>query len=652
MCLVEIVGSPKPQASCAFPVSQGMKVYTDTPLVKKARERVMEFLLLNHPLDCPICDQGGECDRQDESMGFGLDRSRGHGLGGHHVEPKRGVEDRDWNPRVKAIITRCIHCTRCIRFSSEIAGVSDRGTSGRGVATEVGTYVEKNRRTELSGNLIDLCPVGALTSKSYGFKARPWELKSVDTVNPRDGIGTSIRLQSRDQRLLRILPLEDDTLNGAWIDDKSRYSLDGAQTDQLGRRRIRGGEEPVDAGYASQRFQDSRVKALEKREEVLLMYHSGLPLEVQGNLGDWVVSRRKLGRNVHPYARGSQEHTGQGSDQREHANGRQGRMDSMETLAGRDALGRSDLILRCGVNRRTELPLVNARVRESYLRDQVQVLSMGSRRDLTFPVVHLGTTEGSLQSRLTGQHPVSFIRSQAKRPRILVGSEAKDDRLGGFTRRASQLKDYGSVETGWKVMNRVFSSSSGMSSHVLGVTDLSSYSSQLKSRGHRPFHLITVGLDQQDLVENGVQRPSPLASYCYLGHHMDPRVSLSSLAIPRPSWYEWQGHRMGRTGAVKALVSASPSLTGSEFDDKDPFALGRGANLPRIESSPWRTHSVMETSCLPTLKTKGMSRLSSAQATSWTPRVYDYHLDGHPVSRRSSRMHACSVFIGSDSNLG
>ena len=185
MCLVEVEKSPKPQASCALPVMNNMKIFTDTPLVKKAREAVLEFLLINHPLDCPICDQGGECDLQDQAMIYGSDSSR-------FYEYKRGVENKNIGPLVKMIMTRCIHCTRCVRFMSEVAGLGDFGTTGRGNSTEIGTYIEKNLNSELSGNIVDLCPVGALTSKPYAFKARPWELTSFDTIDISDGLGCNI----------------------------------------------------------------------------------------------------------------------------------------------------------------------------------------------------------------------------------------------------------------------------------------------------------------------------------------------------------------------------------------------------------------------------------------------------------------------------
>ena len=226
MCLVEIEKSPKPVASCTLPVMEGMKVFTRTPLVKKAQESVLEFLLLNHPLDCPICDQGGECDLQDQAMLFGSDSGR-------FYEYKRGVEDKNCGPLVKTIMTRCIHCTRCVRFATEIAGISDLGTTGRGRKTEIGTYVQKLIRSELSGNIIDLCPVGALTSKPYAFTARTWELKSTESIDITDGLGSNIIINTKGNEVLRILPRFNESLNEEWITDKARFSYDGLKKQRL-----------------------------------------------------------------------------------------------------------------------------------------------------------------------------------------------------------------------------------------------------------------------------------------------------------------------------------------------------------------------------------------------------------------------------------
>ena len=226
MCLVEVKNSVKPVASCAMNVSQGMEIWTNTLLVKKAREGVMEFLLANHPLDCPICDQGGECDLQDQAMLFGNDRGR-------FYESKRSVSNKDCGPFIKTVMTRCIHCTRCVRFSTELGGLQELGTTGRGNSTEIGNYVSKALKSEVSGNLIDLCPVGALTSKPYAFKARSWELKATETIDTLDSMGSNIVLHSSGKRVLRVLPTLHEGVNESWIDDRTRFNYDGFLVQRL-----------------------------------------------------------------------------------------------------------------------------------------------------------------------------------------------------------------------------------------------------------------------------------------------------------------------------------------------------------------------------------------------------------------------------------
>src|SRR5690606_5439209 len=237
MCLVEVKGGPpKPAASCAMgvrdlrpgPNGEPPEIFTNTPMVKKAREGVMEFLLINHPLDCPVCDQGGECDLQDQAMAYGMDRSRYH-------ENKRAVEDKHIGPLVKTIMTRCIHCTRCVRFVAEVGGVEDLGATGRGEDMEITTYLEQAMTSELSGNVIDLCPVGALTSKPYAFTARSWELRKTESVDVMDAVGASIRIDTRGREVMRVLPRLNEDVNEEWLSDKSRFSYDGLRTRRLDR---------------------------------------------------------------------------------------------------------------------------------------------------------------------------------------------------------------------------------------------------------------------------------------------------------------------------------------------------------------------------------------------------------------------------------
>jgi len=236
MCLVEVKpGPPKPQASCALPATEGQEIRTDSEMVKTAREGVMEFLLINHPLDCPICDQGGECDLQDQAMAYGVDSSRFH-------ENKRAVEDKYIGPLVKTIMTRCIHCTRCVRFTTEVAGISELGATGRGEDMEITTYLEQAMTSELQGNVIDLCPVGALTSKPYAFQARPWELSKTQSIDVMDAVGSAIRVDARGREVMRIMPRVNEAVNEEWISDKTRFVWDGLRTQRLDRPYVRKGK--------------------------------------------------------------------------------------------------------------------------------------------------------------------------------------------------------------------------------------------------------------------------------------------------------------------------------------------------------------------------------------------------------------------------
>ncbi|MEK9926229.1 MAG: NADH-quinone oxidoreductase subunit NuoG, partial [Alphaproteobacteria bacterium] len=235
MCLVDMERAPKPIASCAMPAGEGMVIRTDTDRVKKARQGVMEFLLINHPLDCPICDQGGECDLQDQDMGYGLDGSR-------YAENKRAVEDKNMGPLISTTMTRCIHCTRCVRFATEVAGVPDLGAIGRGEAVEITTYLKKTLASELSANVIDLCPVGALTSKPYAFTARPWELSKTESIDVMDALGSNIRIDARGSQVMRVLPRLNEDINEEWISDKTRYAIDGLRRQRLDQPDMRGSD--------------------------------------------------------------------------------------------------------------------------------------------------------------------------------------------------------------------------------------------------------------------------------------------------------------------------------------------------------------------------------------------------------------------------
>merc|ERR1719424_781976 len=360
MCLVEIEKSPKPVASCAFPTMPNMKIFTNSPMVKKAREGVMEFLLMNHPLDCPICDQGGECDLQDQSMVFGSDRSR-------YYEDKRGTMDKNLGPLVKTVMTRCIHCTRCVRFSQEVAGVPMLGAVGRGNAMEIGTYVEAALSSEMSGNVVDLCPVGVLTNKPYAFTARSWELRSTPSVDVLDGCGAHIKVDSRVGEVIRILPRLNEAINEEWISDKTRYAVDGLKRQRLDAPmlRINGQLAPVSWADALTAAAD----ALGGVPAAQVGAFAGPLVEVEA-----LVCLKELLNSIGSTSTTSTAAGGQSADLR-------ASYLLNSTLAGIEA---ADALLMVGTNPRVEAPLLNSRLRRMVMHADLPVGVVGPAAELTY----------------------------------------------------------------------------------------------------------------------------------------------------------------------------------------------------------------------------------------------------------------------------
>lgn len=400
MCLVEIEKSPKPVASCALPVSEGMKVFTKTPLVKKAQEGVLEFLLLNHPLDCPICDQGGECDLQDQAMLFGSDSSR-------FYEYKRGVEDKDCGPLIKTIMTRCIHCTRCVRFSTEIAGVPDLGTLGRGTNTQIGTYIEKVLTSELSGNIIDLCPVGALTSKPYAFKARSWELKAVESIDLSDSCGSNIIINSKGTEIMRVLPSLNENINEEWISDKTRFSYDGLSVQRLG--------VPLFKDPLSKNFEEF---SWERAFKLLLsvIYKDIYNLDNKFNVIfgkdadlETVLTLKYMFNRLNCFSLYS------------HNNFCTNSSDVFYKLNSQmKDLNNYDLCVLVNCNTRFETSMLNLHLRKAVNQGLLNVAFFGPSIDLTFDTNHLGLNTEAFFDFIKGKHPFSKNLKKAKNPLFLL----------------------------------------------------------------------------------------------------------------------------------------------------------------------------------------------------------------------------------------
>ena len=429
----EVTKVPKPVASCAFPVMPNMEIKTTTPLVKKAREGVMEFLLINHPLDCPICDQGGECDLQDQAWNFGSDRSR-------FVEGKRSVEDKNLGPLVKTVMTRCIHCTRCVRFAKEVAGVEDLGVTGRGNASEVGTYVNKLMASELSGNVIDLCPVGALTSKPYAFTARPWELKGIESVDVLDALGSNIRVDVRGTEVMRILPRLHEDVNEEWIGDKARFSYDGLKRQRLAAPMRKG----ADGRLAECTWEEALAAVAER-------LRGTAPAEVRAVAGklacaESLCALKDLCARLGVGALALDGLPAPDADLRSSYL-------FNTSLAG---VEEADYILLVGSNPRVEAPVLNARIRRAVIAGGVPVAALGPRAELTYPLAeHLGDTAATLHELAAGKGPFFAKFAAAKRPLLLAGHELlrRPDRDELLRALHALADNAGVVKDGWNGFN-------------------------------------------------------------------------------------------------------------------------------------------------------------------------------------------------------
>ncbi|MDP7099809.1 MAG: NADH-quinone oxidoreductase subunit NuoG, partial [Rhodospirillales bacterium] len=449
MCLVEMERAPKLIASCAMPVDDGMIITTDSETIRQARKGVMEFLLINHPLDCPICDQGGECDLQDQSIGFGYDRSR-------YSEEKRTVKNKNFGPLVSTVMTRCIHCTRCIRFATEIVGVPELGATGRGEHTEVGTYVEKTLSSELSGNIIDLCPVGALTSKPYAFNARPWELKKTESIDVMDALGANIWIDTRGAEVLRIVPRNNDDVNEEWISDKSRFACDGLRRQRLDQPYIR---------------QDGKLQAASWDEAFAVVAAkvkatSGSKIAaIAGDQADCesMYALKKLLESLgsaNMDCRQDSAAVGDGS--------RAGYLFN-STIAG---IEEADAILIVGSNPRLESPVLNARIRKRFLKGNVSIGVIGEETDLTYRYDYLGAGPDSLLDVSDGSHKFAKVLNEAEIPMIIVGSSVltREDGAAVLSTARKIAESTGMISDGWNGFNVLHTAASRVGGLDLGFT--------------------------------------------------------------------------------------------------------------------------------------------------------------------------------------
>jgi NADH-quinone oxidoreductase subunit G len=524
MCLVEVEKAPKPIASCAYPVAEGMVVKTDTTMVRNARRGVMEFLLINHPLDCPICDQGGECDLQDQSMSYGMDHSR-------YAENKRAVANKNLGPLVKTVMTRCIHCTRCIRFSQEIAGVPELGATSRGESMEVGTYIEHALTSELSGNLIDICPVGALTSKPYAFISRPWELKKTDSVDVLDAVGTNIRVDSRGSEVLRILPRLNEDVNEEWMADKSRFALDGLKRRRLDHPWVKRDGKLVRCDWAeafdaiADRLRDlpgERIGAVAGNlcdaESMLLLK------ELFAALGSQNLDCRQDGAAL--------------------PGGRRDFYSFNTSIAG---IEEADALLIVGSNPRREAPILNARIRKRCLTGGLKIAAIGAQAELTYHVDWLGDSPSILLALLDGSHGFAEVLANARRPMLVLGQAALTRPDGAAILAACwQLATRGMLTETWHGFNVLHTAAARVGALDLGFLP--------GPDGRKLADMLAGGVDLLWLLgadEFDTAAIGPSTFVVYQGHHGDRGAARADVILPGAAYTEKPGTYVNTEGRMQ-----------------------------------------------------------------------------------------------------
>lgn len=551
MCLVEVERSPKPVASCAMPLMPGMNIKTNTPKVHKAREGVVEFLLANHPLDCPICDQGGECDLQDQSMAYGSDRSR-------FAEIKRTVEDKDIGPLVKTIMTRCIHCTRCVRFAEEVAGVPDLGITGRGNAVEIGTYVEKPFDSEMSGNIIDLCPVGALTSKSYAFVARPWELFRTDTIDCFDALGSSIRIDQRSNEILRILPRLNEDINEEWLGDKSRFSADGFKKQRLDVPLLR-----KDGAFIESDWQESLHAAVDILKSVD-------PSQIRGIVGKFSDAESMLCFKEFLNSIGCESVESRFDNPFIKTDFRsQYLMGS--TIAGVED---ADMLLIVGSNPRMEAPVLNSRIRKSVVHNDLKVGYLGPQFQSTFDIEHLGDSLEALEEFVKGKVSGQFWKdfSQAKRPMILVGQSLFQSKTGSdfIYSTIDHLKSKLPLDTeDWNGINFLQVSASAGAAFDLGIVPGAN-----ASEGAGKVYILLSADDNVEIPHG--------AKVIYIGSHGDKGAERADVILPASTFAEKSGHYVNTEGRVQftSIAVTSPGDAREDWTILRALSEVYGKSLP------------------------------------------------------------------------
>ena len=536
MCLVEMERAPKPIASCAMQVSEGMVIKTNTPKIKKAREGVMEFLLANHPLDCPICDQGGECDLQDQAFKYGKGGSR-------YSDDKRSVKDKNLGPLVKTQMTRCIHCTRCIRFATEVAGVQEIGAINRGENMEITSYLENTLTSELSGNIIDLCPVGALTSKPYMFKARSWELEKTESIDVMDALGSNIRIDSRGLEVMRILPKLNENINEEWISDKARFACDGLKVQRLDTPYIRKNGKLVEASWNQAiEYIVENVNAV-KGDEIAAISGSTTSVESMfllkkmfSNLGSDKVDTNQFGYKLDTSSRSNYLFN-----------------------TGIANVANADVCLLIGANVRKAAPVLNARIGQMVRSGDMHVSRVGEVSDQTYAIENLGSDVSLLENLLSGKGEFAKRLKNAKRPIIIIGDSAlsRPDGHAILSLAHAVAEKYNIVRDDWNGFNILHNHASMVGGldvgFIYGESGDGTAEILKQSRDKKVKVLYLLGSDDFDI--NLIDQDCFVV---YQGHHGDKAAGRADVILPEAAYTEQDAifvNMEGRPQYARAAIS-------------------------------------------------------------------------------------------------
>ena len=529
MCLVEMEKSPKPIASCAMPAADGMIIKTNTPKIEKSRKGVMEFLLANHPLDCPVCDQGGECDLQDQSMFYGIDKSR-------FKENKRAVPEKSMGPLIKTQMTRCIHCTRCVRFATEIAGVPELGAIGRGEDMQITTYLEQSIQSELSGNVIDLCPVGALTSKPYVFEARPWELKKTETIDVMDAVGSNIRVDTYDWEVKRVLPIINEDINEEWISDKTRYACDGLLNQRL------------DTPYIKYNNKFEKANWNEVNKIIKSKIENTDKDKICGFIGDLTnMETSFIFKEFFERTIDTNKYESRAVNNFIDTSVRENYLFN-STING---IEESDLILLIGVNPRFEATMVNARIRKAHLNKNPKIISSNDVGDLTYPYQSLDGKTQSIKDIAENKNDISKLIINSKKPIIIFGEsffKIKSAKYLFFSFKEFLSKN-NKLTKDWNSINILSVDAATVGNLDLDIID--ERNKLLDDLNENKFEIVyLLGQDSLDFKKKN-------EFIIYQGSHGDKGAEIADIILPGAAFTEQSGHYTNLEGKIQKAYKAS-----------------------------------------------------------------------------------------------